>query len=191
MKNFKKKSITIKIAIAITLTMLFAQQAHAASQSVSINGLTTRLEVENVLTPALAQAVSGDVITVTGSANLTDAQGVTISAIPAGVTVNWQAQITGTTGETSTLITINSGGGTFDVATGGSVTNNGGHGIWSYGTVTVKVSGGSVTAYNGGIFAGDASNTGVKTIITGGTVKSNATRAIESYGAVEIGGGRV
>ena len=128
-------------------------------------------------TGRLSAAVSGDTVTVTG--NVTDATATLRLNIPAGVTVVWQAALTGSPignpGRVSGLINV-IGDGTFEVASG-------------------KIEKTGNDGYSAAILSGEGNNKdNGAVIVSGGIVRSTSGRGIRAWGAgrtVTISGGTV
>ncbi|MCL2027708.1 MAG: hypothetical protein FWG79_04375, partial [Bacteroidales bacterium] len=164
-------NISFKAIIIALLVVLSLPSAKAQSVTDVINAITTYSSGTGdpfVATP------NGDetIITVTGSK--TDATESLTLEIPAGVTVKWEATLTGTspgTGE-SNLISL-SGEGTFEIADGAVIHNNrtgtgGGRAINTSGAMHIVMNGGEVTSNSGVAIRAD--NAGAKVTINDGTV---------------------
>ncbi|MDO4540836.1 MAG: hypothetical protein Q4B48_07050, partial [Syntrophomonadaceae bacterium] len=101
------------------------------------------------LMEAVQKAVSGDTITVIGTANFGSADNLPLT-IPEGVTVNWNAHISGES-SISSLVEVN-GSGTLNII-GGSITKTAGTAIYlNYeNNLTVNISGGIISGGTNGI----------------------------------------
>jgi uncharacterized repeat protein (TIGR02543 family) len=121
------------------------------------------------LTPALTNTSA---VTVTGSK--TGATATLALTIPAGITVNWTATLEGTA---AIMVSI-SGGGTLDVATGGTIKTTGSaETIYVLANTTVKVSGGTVEATGDDAAAIYLNAADAKVEVTAGTVEATGSDA--------------
>ncbi len=123
---------------------------------------------------SLEAAVSGSIVTVTGS--ITNAVESLALYIDEGVTVKWQAQLSAKTDmdDYLNLIDLSSFNGTFEVVDGGLVSATKGYAIKSEGnTAAINVSGGEVYSRDSiGIYA-NGSNAAVT--VSGGLVHTNTS----------------
>jgi hypothetical protein len=208
--NFYKTIIT---AMMITLMAVTARAADIAGQTTH-TGIQTAIQNE-----IDALGGGGGIVTVT-SATAVDIpfsfSNVPITlAIPTGVTVIWQADLTGSV-NSAPLIKI-TGGGTFKV-TGGSIvqkifgeaifaedpnsvievgsdgsvsaTGTAGTAIYTYGNVTVS-SGGTVSATGDGGTAIKTAGSSSTVNVSGGTVSSKGGYAIDAGGDVTVSSGAI
>ena len=133
-------------------------------------------------------------VTVTGT--VTGATNELVLDIDAGVTVIWKAEYSGSTsGMPSGLIQLN-GDGSFEVAEGGSLVNNGAgcaiYALTGSGKISVIVSGGTVRATAGYAIGIGRDNT--KVTVSGGEVSATKENAIIIEGdgvAVNVSGGTI
>ncbi|GHV44532.1 hypothetical protein FACS1894204_01790 [Synergistales bacterium] len=151
-------------------TAAFGVNVNAVQTGLRVNGAGPFFAVAAIKS-AIESALEGSApVTVTGTLS-----GVTRAltlSIPDGKTVTWQAELVGATvNPVITLVSI-SGGGTLDVAAGGSLKNSTYHTITVGANTTVKVSGGTVEATSIDAYAIYLNGTGAKAEVTGGEVKA-------------------
>jgi hypothetical protein len=135
-----KSTNLIKILVAMLLAagITMAQTVAALQTAITNHGLSA--------------AVSGNIVTVTGTR-----EGATDELrlnIPGGVTVRWQASLSGATTGASSLVylnsgVLNSGVGTLEVTSGKIEQTGSGNAISNYASGTINVSGGTVSATTG------------------------------------------
>jgi len=211
MKTITTKLISVLLSMAVVVGVLAAMPitVSAADQTVTITQSDTVAQIQAKIENAIVTAGGSGTVTVNGSKSNADAC-LSLHTVYAGVTTLWRADYSGSVSGNDM---INLGGaGTFEVASG-SINNNGmGNTIRSdSGTVTIKVSGGTVSAndaaaicsYNGNfviVNGGTVSSVnewaiytnGSTLTINGGMVSSLNSDAIDSYGStVNINGGIV
>jgi len=183
-----RKFLSIVIAILATLAPAYAATAAQLQTTINNYGLTA--------------AVSGSTVTVTGTK--TDATPLRLT-INAGVTVVWQASLTGK-GLPSGLVALD-GDGTLEVQSGKIENTDDGRSIWNDGKGTVNIKGGTVngctaieTDNNGtvNISNGTVSSTGGYNCyaiensngstlnISGGTVSNTTGVAVSNYNTGKI-----
>jgi hypothetical protein len=161
-------TVTATITNGLTESSDYTQNFNiTVSAGLRINGAGPYTTVATIRAAIVSALSSGDV-TVTG-AFATASDNLTLS-IPTGKTVVWQAEYQGTA---SVLVDI-SGGGTLDVAEGGSLKSSGTDSTLYVRTNTaVKVSGGKVEATGTGSNASAIRVVaGAKAEVTGGEVKA-------------------
>ncbi|MDR1526632.1 MAG: T9SS type A sorting domain-containing protein [Dysgonamonadaceae bacterium] len=201
---------TGKNAICVAAMMMFTLfTAMADNQTLSISNLTGASAVQNALQNAINAAEGNGIVTVTGT--VSGIKDMITLTIPTGVTLKWQASITGDLGSMSytgkTLLKITGGimevpdGGHIEqtgsgsnstiitsgevVVSGGTVKNKSGDTIKTSGPSSkVTVSGGTVTSGSSayGIYASGTSST----VIVSGTGKVSGGSAIWTEGNVEV-----
>ncbi|MCL2632378.1 MAG: hypothetical protein FWD45_04765 [Coriobacteriia bacterium] len=94
-RKTKFLSVAVSVAAAMTLCFGLVGQAFAANTDVEITFCADADGVSTVIQEAIDDSVGGDTVTVTGNIDLGDIDfGVEIT-IPAGITVIWQAELTG------------------------------------------------------------------------------------------------
>jgi hypothetical protein len=179
-----KRSLSLALTFTITLAMifgLFAAIPLTASAADAAAVLSQIFHFNHGGTGTLSAEISGDTVTVNGGINGATEQ--LLLDIDSGVTVIWKASYSGTHDQRLIYAT---GGGIFEVAEGGSVTNNGtGNAVYASGTsFTVSVRGGTVTSTSGITI-----ETSGKVNMSGGTVHSDSNTAIYADGDIVIDGG--
>lgn len=140
-------------------------------------------------TGSLATSAIDDIVTVTGT--VTGALVPLSLNIGSGVTVMWEAALTGTvSGPDNNCLIHLDGDGTFEVAPSGCVTCNGtsGYAVYSVATAgTIKVCGSIVSAVNSISIRADKEDTAI--VVEGGTVEAADAYAINTDGDVTISEG--
>lgn len=189
-----RKCLSTLLVFVMVLTMALAATpvtAFAAEIPVTlgVSGTTDSVgAIQTAIQTAIDGASSGDVVVVDGA--FTGAWSLLALDIKDGVTVAWGAVYGGTSGhpENYSLIEL-SGAGTFSVTAGGSITaQNSFDTIYSAGTTTIEVNGGTVEANGSGAGERGIEATG-NVVVNGGVVTSNRSLAISSRGTVSVGGG--
>ena len=159
--------------------------------TVDITGKTV-MAIKSAIDDAFTGATSGDTITVTGTGTV-EFTSTLVLTIPAGVTLDWKAAVTGELSGTFMIAITGSGSGTFVVSSGGSITNtstNSGVVIQNESLGIVNVSGGQVVS--NAVAITNYSNGEIR--VSGGTVKSaGIATAISNQesGKVTVSGGTV
>lgn len=151
----------------------------------SVDAIKTEIDT------ALEGVTSGDTVTVTGTVTFDKAL---ILAIPAGVTVDWRAEVTGALDGTPVIAVTNSGTGTFIVSSGGSITNTHptqGGGIRNESSGEVRVAGGTVQSSAGSTIFN--ASTGIVSVLDGMVRNTGFGTAIHNAeaGKVTVSGGTV
>ena len=181
------------LALLVTVTLVFVLHPPVALASTAAQ-LETQLNGFNGSavggSGTLSASVTGvNEVTVAGS--VTGATSTLALDIDSGVTVKWQASYSGTSlfpgfGIGTPLIELTNAG-TFEIVTGGSVSDNGNDDtIRGDANARIIVGGGSVTNTNA---EGTAIN-GSNITVNGGTV-TGSNHAIITYGSVTVNGGTV
>ena len=169
MQNKTKKIISAFLTLAMMFGLFWAMTVPAsAAGRGDASGPTlviTRFDHGGTATKKLTASVhekGGDTVVVTG--DVTGVMNPLTLNIPADVTVIWEASYSGDISAGDGMITL-TGDGTFEVAEGGSIINEGdGYAISDTGAGTVVVSGGEVSSTGGGALYGNLVN------ISGGTI---------------------
>jgi hypothetical protein len=182
-------TVTATIAGGLTESSDYTQNFNiTVSAGLRINGAGPYTTVATIKT-AIESALSSGDVTVTG-AFATANDNLTLT-IPTGKTLVWQAAYEGSA---NVLVQI-SGGGTLDVAAGGSLKSSGTNStlyVWT--NTAVKVSGGKVEATGSNASAINVA-AGAKAEVTGGEVKAVYQGILcsgENVGAiVSVSGGTV
>ena len=134
---------------------------------------------------ALTAEVSGNTVTVTGTATSDDR--VLSIVFDPGVTVIWKADYT-----ISVLNSLSIGGdGIFELPAGGSITNTGNGTAIEVGNssvMTVNLSGGEIRSESGGIGCGTK---GAIVNVSGGLVEAKGNAISGQQAQINVGGGRV
>ena len=168
MKNIGKRLA----AISLVIIMLFGTisfNASAASTTVDLNA-----QPISAIQSALNNAASGDTITVTGSTTVSTGYVFTINA---GVTVNWQAALTGAVSPATAFMIILNGGGTFNVGNGGSINN-----IGTGGTINVSGAGMTLNVQSGGEILAERSGSAINIAALNVTLNVNNMGSITNTG---------
>jgi len=180
---YMKKQLQTILLIFAVLFVPFTMRAQTVAEQLAAN-------ISNFTgggTGELIATASGNTVTVTGS--LTGVTHTLYFGIDPGITVVWNANISGIGDENESLINI-AGSGTFNVS-GGSVvaTNDGVFAIkaWDL-NATVIVSGGTVSATTGEAITTYDENSSVT--VSGGTVSATTGKAIGAVN-VTVSGGEV
>ena len=186
--NFlKQKNIMKQLRTFLVMLAFLGLSASGAYAETAVQLVTTIVTFDHGGTGTLSAAVSGNTVTVTGT--VTGVTKYLSLNIDAGVTVLWKAAYEGTSYDSRMLILA--GNGTFEVAEGGSVIQNAPETAISAGeTVTLKVSGGTVSAsQNENAIYGALGTSTVE--VSGGTVNGRIMANIikVSGGTVQVSGG--
>jgi hypothetical protein len=169
-----------KFAATVIVALCFAQGAWAD------NATTIANYIKSTTYNDLNATVSGNIVTVTGSLNGTPSNDDFLTLnIDAGVTVRWQATLTGTVSRYYTLIWITGGSGTFEMQSGTIENASDGMAIYTDASGAINISGGTVKA--GSSTAIYSNSTGVITVsgnakITSAASYNDATIYLEDYG---------
>ncbi|MCL2140471.1 MAG: InlB B-repeat-containing protein [Dehalococcoidia bacterium] len=186
--KIRNKVISWFAVLALTFVALIgALPLEAKSDSINISGMTVA-EINSALDTALAQAIGGDVITLTG--NQTNEKGQIALTIPAGVEVIWKATTQGLS------ISGQSCEGTFVVDAPGKIAVTGCDAI-TFDTGCVMVAGGEIIAerensgdwgHRSAIRLGEGD---VK--VSGGKILTyrNSSAVYVDYGNVRVTGGEI
>lgn len=144
--------------------------------TVDLNDYVTFAEIQTAIIEAVAAYSTVRVINTNASPFDAGMINSLVLNIPAAKTVKWEAAYTGTTA--GNLIRL-LGGGTFEVAAGGSITNNGiGYAIRSYAANgAITVSGGTVSSTSDNAIYVDT-DTSATITVSGGAVSSTSGNAI-------------
>jgi len=159
MKKTSKKLLAILIIIVIMLGMV-SFSTTAADYPVEILRSNNVAQNQTLIQNAIARAGSGDTVIVTSDGIITAAGALSFN-IPNGVIVVWKANYTGTA---SPLIDL-TGNGTFDVSTGGVISNT------------------STSSYTALRANASDSGAGIDIIVSDGAVQASLGTAIEGAGA--------
>ena len=177
MLNKSKKLIPTLLAVALAL-VLFAAMPLAALAA----DATTLADKINNFDPGNGGAATGQLSATVAGSNISISSGSPISGvtnhllleIDPGLKILWKADYSGSTG--NAMIRLG-GSGTFDVADGGSVKNNGtGDAIAAMGANTVIVSGGAVSTAGIERSAIYTSAAGATVTVSSGTVSASAEK---------------
>ena len=200
LRGKKVLSILLALCVMMGLMAIVPFTASAAEIPVVITEDDSVADIKQAIEEALGDAVADDVVVVTGSK--TDVDASLELAIPADVTLLWQAKYAGEV-DSAALIVL-SGSGSFDAAEGADIQNNGddGDALVAGGTVAVAVTGGwvkavsgkgisaaeDVTVFNGLVSGTTAAIEGKNVSITDGTVEAYEGTAILASGNVTVNG---
>ncbi|MCL1858471.1 MAG: S-layer homology domain-containing protein [Oscillospiraceae bacterium] len=189
--KFKKFLSTL-----LTLTMILGLFAVMPMTANAANAATLKSTIENFdhggYGGELTAAVSGNIVTVTGTiVGVTHTLNLNINP---GVKVIWKAKYSGSVSASALYCMISvSGQGTFEVAEGGSIKNNGSESaIRLFDKTTINVSGGEVYGFTRAIYG-----TSTTINVSGGEVHGgNDYPAIEIYSGsgpstINVSGGKV
>ncbi|MCL1808819.1 MAG: S-layer homology domain-containing protein [Clostridiales bacterium] len=163
-----KKILVSKLMAAV---LVFGFLTAGFGSSASYSATASELEAQINAVSGLTASVSGSTVTVNGSAHRTTNLNLNINS---GVTVNWNAVLTGNATANDYLLTL-SGNGTFTIGLGGSITVSSGAGgtVYISGGVTLNVAGGSIESPGAGSAVTIAAGTaGVGINISGGSISS-------------------
>ena len=165
MKKTLSKLFPLLVIVAIVLsTISFPTSVSHAASAVNI-----AQQVDAI--GGLSASYSGDVVTITGSANRTT--NLTLN-MDSEVTINWEAILTGSATANNYLVTL-IGNGTFTIGNGGSIglTTGAGGTMYVSGGVTLNVTDGTITSSGSGSAVTIASGTqNARINVNGGTISS-------------------
>ncbi|MCL2172495.1 MAG: InlB B-repeat-containing protein [Candidatus Bathyarchaeota archaeon] len=188
---FLKKVFSLLITISMLLTLISALSipTFASNIDVTITNMTAS-SIQTSIQNAITATSPGDTITVTGNKVGEDAE--IFLNIPTDITVIWKA-------DTQDIYVKFSGGGTFEVTTGGKLAVTGPYKNAIFANPgNVIVSGGTVSAK--GNYCQTIAVTIGNVTVSGGTVSANGTMANYGYeceaisideGVVTVTGGKV
>ncbi|MDR0491414.1 MAG: S-layer homology domain-containing protein [Oscillospiraceae bacterium] len=182
MQAKSKKLLSTLLAVAMVLSLFAAMPLTAGAATAS--QLSDQIDsFDHGGAGTLSVSYSGNTVTVTGT--VTGATNTLALNIDSGVTVVWEATYSGS--HDSQLLTL-TGSGAFEVATGGSLINNGnGNVIVSDGAgAAITVSGGTVKT--DGNFAIGVNGTGSTVHVSGGSVSAQgiAIKAIDNIYSITV-----
>jgi len=163
------------IAVSLILVMLFsmttfdANNASAASSTIDLSA-----QPMSAVQSALNNATSGDTITVIGATTVSTGYVFTIRA---GVTVDWQARVSGVVSPaTAFMITLN-GSGTFNICSGGSINNTG-----TGGTINLAGDGATLNVQSGGEILAERSGSAVNISVSNTTLNITPNGSVTNTG---------
>ncbi|MCL2299661.1 MAG: InlB B-repeat-containing protein [Firmicutes bacterium] len=164
----KKRILSLILSAALVLGVV-TSGLWASSPLAGAAGAPALSDTINAVS-GLSASVSGSVVTVSGSANRTANLPLNIDA---GVTVIWNAALTGSAAANNYLLTL-SGGGTFTLGGGSlNLTSGAGGTVYIAGGVTLNVTGGSIETSGAGSAVTVAAGTlGAVVNVSGGTISS-------------------
>ena len=163
----KKRIVPILMSVALVLGYLATGFGPPAAYSATVS----ELEAQIGSISGLTASVSGSTVTVSGAANRTANLNLNIDS---GVSVNWNAVLTGNATANDYLLTL-SGSGTFTLGPGGNITVSSGAGgtVYISGGVTLNVAGGSIGSPGAGSAVTIAAGTAeVEINVSGGSISS-------------------
>ena len=195
----KKRILNLRNA-ATVIVLFAALVTKAAEYNVTLLQSDTRNQIYYKISNALASAVAGDIVTVTGTVITSGDTQVTVY-LKDGVTVRWEANYSGSTYDQTPLITLygpyGTGlNGTFEVEEGSSIACNS---LYSNSSalnvgsnnVTLIINGGTVSANAGDAIVGGSTISVASIIINSGKVSATSNWAIFVSNPVTINGGIV
>jgi len=148
------------------------------STSFNASAVSTTIDLStqpiSAIQSALSNAVSGDIITVTGSATASTGYAFSINA---GVTVNWQAKLSGAVSPSTAFMIILNGSGTFNVGNGGSINNTG-----TGGTINAIGAGMTLNIQSNGEVLAERSGSAINIAASNVTLNVNNTGNITNTG---------
>ena len=206
-KSKKVLSALLALAMVFGLSAAIPMTISAANTDVAIAAGDSVAAIQTKIQNAINAAGSGDTITVTGSKTGTTER-LTLD-IPSSKRVIWKAEYTGMLDLSSGPLITRSGNGTFEIAAGAYIRNNGN----GYATgcnnsgANIVVSGGTISAagyclhsvisdinISGGSVEGIISTYGTSITISGGTVTYTGGSIFHMYNSgsqIAISGGTV
>jgi len=200
MKNKSRKLFSALLALVMVFGLLAAVPMTMTVSAANEGALATTIynfDPGNGAGPFQLTAIADTVnhtVTVTGT--VTGATNTLALDIDAGVTVIWNASYSGTTPAVPDTLIKLSGKGTFEVAAGGSIINNGA-GLAIYAPagsdfININVNGGTATATTG--YAVYIAGNNATVAVTGGTASATTGGAVAvkgNYASVNVNGGTV